>query len=293
MRETFTFLGLHDPLSSWLHLIAAFGFLIAGYFLARKAFGSKMRVTSVILYTISLIFLFSMSGTFHLLPYHTTARDVLQVLDHAAIWILIAGTFIPIHTLMFRGPKRWGVLLLVWSITIPGVVLTTVFFSTMPEWLSLSFYLGLGWIGILTAYFVVKQYGLYEAKYLFYGGLAYTFGAILEFLRWPVLVDGIVEAHDFFHIFVILGAGFHWYFIYQHADWPVYKRQIFIVKHDFERTYFKAHTKGDNIHVHAKSLDELKEKIHDAILIKYDRKFPIEQVTLQFFEEDDIYYTDD
>jgi len=291
MRESFTFVGLYDPVSSWLHLLATLGFLIAGYFLVKKAWGSKMRVISIVLYTISLVFLFSMSASFHLLPYHSESRDVLQVLDHAAIWILIAGTFIPIHTLMFRGPKRWGVLLLVWSITIPGVIFTTVFFKTMPEWLSLNFYLGLGWIGLLTGYFVMKQYGFKEAKYLVLGGLAYTFGAVLEFLRWPVLIDGVIEAHDFFHVFVILGAGLHWYFIYQHADWPVYKRQIFLVKHDLKRTYYKAKTKSDTIEVHATSLEELKEKIHEAILLKYDRKFPIEQVTLQFFEEEDIYYT--
>ncbi|HIC42895.1 MAG TPA: DNA-binding protein [Sulfurimonas sp.] len=290
MQEDFTFLGLYDPVSTCLHLVAALGFLIAGYFLVSKALGSKMRVSSVILYTISLIFLFSMSGTFHLLPYHSSSRDVLQVLDHAAIWILIAGTFTPIHTLMFRGVKRWGVLLLVWSITIPSVIFTTVFFSTMPEWLSLIFYLGLGWIGLLTGYFVVRQYGFKEAKYLVLGGLAYTFGAVLEFLRWPVLIEGIVEAHDFFHVFVIFGAGLHWYFIYQHAHWPVYKRQIFLVKHDYKRSYYKAKTKSDTIEVHATSLEELKEKIHEAITLKYDRKFPIEQVTLQFIEEEDIYY---
>jgi len=290
MRETFSFLGLYDPISAWLHLIATLVFFILGYFLVLKASGSKLRVASVLLYTFTLIFLFSMSGTFHLLPYNTQARDVLQVLDHAAIWTLIAGTFVPIHTLMFRGPKRWGVLLLVWTITIPGVVFTTVFFSSMPEWLSLSFYLGLGWIGILTGYFVVKQYGKHEAKYLLYGGLAYTFGAILEFLRWPVVIDGILEAHEFFHLFVILGAAYHWYFIYERADWPVYRRQIFMVKHNHDKTYYRAYTKSDNIEVFATSLEELKEKIHTAILEKYHNKFPIEQVTLKFFEEEEIYY---
>jgi len=288
MRETVTFLGLHDPISAWSHLLAVLGFFIASFYLIYKGRGSKLRITSFILYTFSLIFLFSMSGTFHLLEYHTKARAVLQVLDHAAIWVLIAGTFVPIHTLMFRGPKRWGVLLLVWLITIPGVIFTTVFFSTMPEWLSLSFYLGLGWIGILTAYFTIKDYGRKEATYLFYGGLAYTFGAVLEFLRWPILFDGVVNAHDFFHFFVILGASFHWYFIYQHAAWPIYKKQIFIVRHNHERTYYRAYTKSDHIHIEASNIDELKEKIHKAMKEKYHKKLPIEQIVLEFIEEEVI-----
>ena len=290
MRESFTFLGLHDPISSWSHLLAALSFFIAGYFLITKALGSKMRVASVSLYTFSLIFLFSMSGTFHLLPYHTTARDVLQVLDHAAIWILIAGTFVPIHTLMFRGPKRWGVLLLVWGISIPGVIFTAIFFSTMPEWLSLSLYLGLGWTGILTGYFVIEHYGKEKVKYIVYGGLAYTFGAVFEFLRWPVFAEGIINAHDFFHIFVIIGASFHWYFIYQHAHWPIYKHQIFMVKHNHDKTQYRAYTKSDTIEVSASSLEELKEKIHQAIMKKYEGKLPIKQITLRFFEEEEIYY---
>ena len=285
-----TFLGLYDPVSSWLHLVSALGFLIAGFFLVRKAWGSKLRVAAMMLYTFSLVFLFSMSGTFHLLEYQTAGREVLQVLDHAAIWILIAGTFVPIHTLMFRGPKRWGVLLLVWLITIPGVVLTTVFFSTMPEWLSLSFYLGLGWIGILTAYLVVRQYGKKEARYIFYGGLAYTIGAVMEFLRWPVLVEGIVEAHDFFHVFVILGAGYHWYFVYEHASWPIYKKQIFIVKHNPDRTYFRAHAKGDCLRLESDSLDDLKIKMHKLIEEKYKGKLPIEKVILEFFEEEEVLF---
>jgi channel protein (hemolysin III family) len=290
MRESITFLGLYDPVSSWLHLLAAFGFFIAGFFLVRKAWGSKLRVASVMLYTFSLIFLFSMSAAFHLLAYNTASRDILQILDHAAIWILIAGTFVPIHTLMFRGPKRWAVLLLVWLITIPGVIFTTVFFATMPEWLSLSFYLGLGWIGILTAYLVVVQYGKAEAAYIFYGGLAYTVGAVLEFLRWPTLIDGVLEAHDLFHVFVILGAAYHWYFIYEHAAWPIYKKQIFIVKHNPQRSYFRAHAKGDDIRVTAQTLEELKQKIHLLIEQKYKGKLPIEHVLLQFFEEDEIDY---
>ena len=279
-------MGLHDPISAWSHLLAAIGFFTAGFYLVYKGRGSKLRVTSFILYTISLIFLFSMSGTYHLLSYNTKARDILQVLDHAAIWVLIAGTFIPIHTLMFRGPKRWGVLLLVWMITIPGIIFTTVFFSTMPEWLSLSFYLGLGWMGVLTAYFVIKAYGVPAVKYLVYGGLAYTVGAVLEFSQWPILFDGVINAHDFFHIFVIMGASYHWYFIYQYADWPIYKDQIFIVHHDKEKTYFRAYAKSDHIHAEAKSLEELKEKIYIAIDKKYHKNLPIEKIILHFQEEE-------
>jgi len=288
MRETFTFLGLHDPISAWSHLIASFGFLVAGFYLVYKGRGSKLRMTAFSLYTITLVFLFSMSGIYHLLPYHTASREVLQVLDHAAIWILIAGSFIPIHTLMFRGPKRWGVLVLVWSLAIIGMVLTTIFFSTLPEYISLTFYLGLGWLGVLSAYFIAGLYGKEEIKYIVYGGLAYTFGAVLEFLRWPELFNGILNAHDFFHFFVILGAGFHWYFAYSRADRPIYKDQTFTVYHDHNRTYYRAYAKSEHIYVEANSLEALKEKIFAAIAKKYHKNLPVEKIILQFQEEEII-----
>jgi len=290
MRETITFLGLHDPVSAWLHLLAALGFTVAGFYLVFKGRGSKLRVASLVLYTFSLLFLFSMSGVFHLLPYNTAGREVLQILDHAAIWILIAGTFVPIHTLMFRGPKRWGVLLLVWLITIPGVTLTVVFFSTMPEWLSLTFYLSLGWIGLVTAYFVVSEYDKAEALYIFYGGIAYSIGAVLEFLRWPNPVESVFEAHDIFHVFVIIGAAYHWRFVYDHASWPIYNKQIFVVKHNHQRTQYKAQALGDDMQVEAGSLEGLKTKIHQCIEEKYKEKLPIDCVVLQFFEEEVVCY---
>jgi channel protein (hemolysin III family) len=288
MRETYTFLGLYDPVSAWLHLIAASYFLLAGYFLVNKGKGSKLRIFSLCVYTFSLVFLFSMSGVFHLLPYNTTARDVLQILDHSAIWVLIAGTFVPIHTIMFRGIKRWGILLIVWLITIPGIILTTVFFSSMPEWLSLSFYLGLGWIGVFTAYLLIHQYGFEKAKYIFYGGVAYTIGAIFEFLRWPVLIDGIIEPHEIFHVFVILGALYHWLFVYDHADWPIYDKQIFIVHYNSAKNNYKAYAKSDDVFIEATSIESLKEKIHALFEIKYKDKIPVEAIELHLFEVEEI-----
>ncbi|MDH5731356.1 MAG: hemolysin III family protein [Gammaproteobacteria bacterium] len=143
--------GFSEPMSSLTHLLAAVLALVGGYFLLRRGHGNSLRVFSLLLYTFALIFLFSMSGVYHLLDPEGGPRQVLQRLDHAAIWLLIAGTFTPIHMILFRGAWRWGVLLLVWFIAITGLILEIIFFKQIAEWLSLSFYLGLGWIGIATS----------------------------------------------------------------------------------------------------------------------------------------------
>ncbi|NIR95541.1 MAG: DNA-binding protein, partial [Gammaproteobacteria bacterium] len=62
----------------------------------------------------------------------------------------IAGTFTPIHGLLFTRSLRWGILLLIWAIAITGITLKSIFFNDIAEWLGLTLYLGLGWVGALT-----------------------------------------------------------------------------------------------------------------------------------------------
>ena len=159
------------------------------------------------------MFLFSMSGVYHLLSFGGTGRFVLRVLDHAGIYVLIAGTFTAIHGILFSGFMRWGVILVVWVLAINGITLGTIFFTSMPEFLSLLFFLGLGWLGIVTGIMLWRKRGIYFIKYFVFGGLSYTIGAVLEFFRFPVLVNGVVGPHEIFHFAVLLGTTLHWMFI--------------------------------------------------------------------------------
>jgi len=179
--------------------------------------GNTNRTVSLSIYCFAIVFLLCMSGVFHLLTPGTSGRYVLQVLDHAAIFFMIAATFTPIHTLQFKGIMRWGILLLVWSIAITGLTLESIFFQDVPEVLSLTLYLGLGWIGILTAYSLIRQFGIKPLAPLIYGALAYSIGALLEFLHIPVVIDGVIGPHEIFHILVLIGISYHWQFIYRMA----------------------------------------------------------------------------
>ena len=143
-------LGFADPVSSWSHLLGAGIAFVGGFFLWHRGRGNAARMTSLMVFSFSLVFLFSMSGTFHMLEFGGTARDVLRRLDHAGIWLLIAGTFTPIHVILFRGGMRWAILLLIWVLAITGLVLEVVFFTSFPESLLLSFFLGLGWLGAVS-----------------------------------------------------------------------------------------------------------------------------------------------
>ncbi len=214
---TYSIPGFNDPFSSLSHLIGAGVFLILSFFLVRRSWGDFSRVFAFGTFAFSCVFMLSMSGVYHLLSDDGTGRMVLQRLDHASIFVLIVGTMTPIHRMLFTGFMRWGWILIVWSIAITAITLKTIFFTVVPEWIGLSFFLGLGWLGTVTCGLLWYRRGTEYAKSILWGGLCYTIGAIIEFLWQPVLIKGVIGPHELFHIAVLAGISFHWRFIFSLA----------------------------------------------------------------------------
>jgi len=179
--------------------------------------GKLRRTVSLSIFVFAVVFLLAMSGVFHLLTPGTDGRYVLQVLDHAAIFTLIAATFTPTHILLFNGIRRWGILLLVWGIAIGGITFKSIYFEEVPEMLSLALYLGMGWLGAFTGYMLNQRMGFKAISPLIYGAIAYTLGAVLEFIQSPILIAGVIGPHELFHILVLFGISFHWQFVYRMA----------------------------------------------------------------------------
>jgi channel protein (hemolysin III family) len=205
--------GFSDPFSSLTHLAGAMVFAILGFFLIRRGRGDARRQLSLAVFVFSCVLLLSLSGVYHLLQHDTAARAVLMRLDHAAIFVLIAGSFTPVHAILLR--DRWQRHLLgwIWAAAIAGLTLKTVYFDSMPDWLGLAMYLGLGWLGVISIAALARRWGLRFVLPLVWGGLAYTIGAVAEHLHWPVIVPGIVGPHELFHLAVLAGISFHWAFI--------------------------------------------------------------------------------
>lgn len=209
---TIAFAGFSDPVSSLTHLTGAVVFAVMGALLIARGRGSALRVIALAVYVVGVVFALAMSGVFHLLEPGGLARTVLRRLDHAGIFFLIAATYTPIHVIQFRGLMRWGVLGFVWTCAITGIVFKAVFFDHIPEWVGLTLYLGLGWVGIVSLFSLRRSYGWPPLAPLVWGALAYTAGAVLEFARWPVPIPGFVGPHELFHLFVL--AGVSWHFVY-------------------------------------------------------------------------------
>lgn len=277
--------GFSEPVSSWTHLLAAGASAAGLFYLWYRGRGNLSRLFALGVFSFTLIFLFSMSGVYHLLDPAYVPRQVFQRLDHAAIWTLIAGTFTPIHLILFRGVWRWGILALVWCVAITGLVLEVVFFTDIPHWLSLSFYLGLGWMGILTSYHFRRVFQHESIKYIWWGGVFYSIGGLLEFLQWPVLITGVIGPHEIFHIFVIAGAASHWWFVYRWAHYPTRSHLTFHVSVLPGQRYV-ARALGEWIRLEAGSMEHLRERIREAIANLFVDKTRPKSVRIVYFSEE-------
>ena len=210
--------GLSDPVSSLSHLVAALVFAVATVPLVRRGWGQSSRVASLLLFSAGCVFLLTVSGIYHLLDHQSGARAVFRRIDHAAIFVLIAGTFTPFHVIMFQGILRWGGLLLIWVAALTGMALKLFYFEQFPYGMGLGFYLGLGWAGLFAGGVLWRRHGFATVQWLLYGAFAYSLGAILDYVEWPTLLDGLIGPHEVFHAAVLIGLSMHWALVYQIAD---------------------------------------------------------------------------
>jgi hemolysin III len=140
---------MREPFSGLSHLaggvLAAVGLL--ALLAAAVSAGSAERGIAFGIYGGSLVGLYAASALYHLLPVSAAATSRLRKLDHAMIYVLIAGTYTPVCLLALEGIWRWGLLGVVWTLALGGVALKLRRVGERP-WLTVALYLGLGWLAV-------------------------------------------------------------------------------------------------------------------------------------------------
>ena len=217
MNDIIPIPGFADPFSSLSHLLGAGVFAVLSIPLLWRARHDRSALISEAVFCFGVVFLLSMSGVYHLID-DGTAKDVMRRLDHAAIFVLIAASFTPAHIILFRGWKRWAILALVWTFAIVAISLKMVYFEEIHKAIGISLYLIMGWIGIGTGILLWRHHGFRFMLPILLGGIAYSVGAMLQGLQWPVIIPGVLQWHELFHVLVLVGLGFHWAFNYRIAD---------------------------------------------------------------------------
>ncbi|MCB9234483.1 MAG: hemolysin III family protein [Bacteroidia bacterium] len=209
--------GISEPVSSFSHYLVIPVFVVLFVFLLRKAWG-KTPIVYHILFGIAAVFVLSMSGTFHLLEKGGFAKAIFQRLDHAGIFLLIAASFFPVHGILFKGVKRWGILVLMGTAAVAGVILKVLYFDDFSNLMDLVVYLGYGWLGLISGVMLVRKFKLKFIFWLLIEAACYSVGAVLDFAEWPTLWTGVISGHEIFHLFVGAGIICHWRFIWSFAD---------------------------------------------------------------------------
>jgi channel protein (hemolysin III family) len=205
--------GFCQPVSSLSHLTAAGVALVAAIPLVRLGRRSPRHALVLSVYAFCVVATLAISGIYHALSPHGSARLLMQRLDYLAIWLVIAGTFTAVHGVMFSGFWRVGVLAIIWGYALIASLLQVCWFATFSGVVGLVLYLGLGWIGLATVIKLGREIGARTVRPFWFAGLAFSAGAVLEASGHPVLVVNWIGPHEIFHLAVIAGLALHWLFI--------------------------------------------------------------------------------
>ena len=163
--------------------------------------GSAMEIAGASVFATTVVLLYFTSTLFHAFP-QSRAKRVFQVLDHSAIYFLIAGTYTPFTLGVLNGTRGWVLFGLVWGMALVGTLLKAVG-GVRYNTLSTLVYLAMGWLVVIAADLVWAQVPAWGIFWLFAGGIAYTAGAAF------FLAERIRYFHFVWHLFVIAGTACH------------------------------------------------------------------------------------
>ncbi len=199
---------LEEKLNIISHAIGLFLSMLAFIFLVIKATekNNTLYLISFIVYGLSLIILYSASTLYHTSK-EPKIRKRLNIFDHAAIFLLIAGTYTPFVLITLKGKTGWWIFGITWFIAVVGIILK-LFFTGKYDKLSTAMYIFMGWIIIFVIKPLMNNLHPQGLKWLIAGGVFYTVGAILY------SIPKIKYNHAIFHVFVLLGSFSHFMAIY-------------------------------------------------------------------------------
>jgi hemolysin III len=199
---------LREPVNSLTHWMGAFLGLIGLIALVIVGWGTPAKVISLVVYGLSLIFLFSASATYHMVQVRDKALEVFRKIDHAAIYVLIAGTYTPFCINAFSGFWKWGLLSVIWSLAVIGIIVK-VFYIRAPRWLNAGIYLVMGWLCLAAVGQILTVLPVSVLVWLVAGGVIYTLGAVVYITKIFNFLPGVFGFHEVWHIFVMLAAAAH------------------------------------------------------------------------------------
>jgi len=164
--------------------------------------GDALQIVSFSIYGFTLLFLFTSSTLYHSI-FHEKSKKVFRVLDHASIYLVIAGSYTPIALLAMDGFWGWTILALIWSLAILGIVLKALKLNKSKSSSALP-YIGMGWLIVIAIIPMINTLPAGLLAWLLVGGIIYTLGVVFYVCK------KIPFNHGIWHLFVLAGATVHY-----------------------------------------------------------------------------------
>jgi len=191
----------------YIHQAAFFIAICACTILVIRSHGSYALLASLI-YSASLIGMYGVSALYHVPTWSHKYYLIMRRIDHAAIFVLIAGSATPICLLKLHGAAGWQLLSIFWVVACTGMFMATIW-THGPKWIRALMYVAMGWIGVI--YFPEIKSALDATNFhlLVTGGIVYTVGALVYAFKRPNPFPRVFGYHEIFHVFVVFASAFH------------------------------------------------------------------------------------
>lgn len=202
-----------DPMSALTHFIGFIAGCMGLGGLLALSIGDTTRMMSMGVYGVTLIMLFLASTTYHFVDLGERGNQFLRRLDHAAIFLFIAGTYVPSLVHLLDGWWRVVMLALVVGIAVLGALFKLVFFQEKKGKAGVILYILLGWIIVIPGYRMFPLVPTESLMWLVGGGVTYSLGAIVYATKRPDPWPERFGFHEIWHVFVLVAAAMHYIFV--------------------------------------------------------------------------------
>jgi hemolysin III len=195
-----------EPVDARISFVGFAGAVLGLAYLAWRRHTNLPLLAAMSVYGLSLVVLFGASSFYHGVRMSARATNVVRKIDHASIYVLIAGSYTPVLFVGLDGVWRVATLAGIWTVALSGIVLT-MWFVNAPRWLSTVLYVAMGWFAVVPAYKLIVALPVTVTVLIAAGGLFYTLGALVYATKGLNLLPRSAGFHEVFHLFVLAGAA--------------------------------------------------------------------------------------
>lgn len=200
-----------DPASAISHLVGFILAVIGTVVLVGKGnqVGGALYAGAFAVFGIAMVLLYLSSTLYHWLNLGKIGTLALRKLDHAMIYVMIAGTYTPLCIIALSGIWGNGLLIAIWALAVGGIFLT-LFWLEAPRWLTTSIYILMGWLALVAIVPLIRVLPVDGFIWLLGGGIFYTIGGVIYGRKKSLINLPGFGFHEVFHIFVLAGSICHY-----------------------------------------------------------------------------------